>query len=445
MKFNALAGESYDSFLGRLFPANDPDHPEIASNIFNVTFQVTDDCNLRCTYCYQINKGHHKMPFEVAKKFIDLLLDNDERIQSYVDTYSKRAIVLDFIGGEPLLEVGLMDQIIDYFVEQAILKNHPWQYNYRISISTNGTLYFKPEVQNFIQKHKRNLSFNVTVDGDKELHDSCRVFPDGSGSYDLAIAAVHHYADVYHGEMGSKITFAPENIMYAYNSITHLLKEGYPAINCNCVFEKGWTLEHATCLYYELKKIADYILDNNLADTHSISMFASHGFHPMSIEDNTNWCGGNGQMIAVDYKGDIYPCLRYMESSLGNEVPPIIIGNVETGIMQDAKCINCVKALQAVDRLSQSTEECINCSIAQGCSWCQAYNYQDSGDFNHRATYICVMHQATALANSYYWNRYYLQNDQDNRMKLWLEDEKALKIIPVEELALLRLLQYPVL
>lgn len=66
------------------------------------------------------------MPFDVAKKFIDLLLDNDERIQSYVDTYSKRAIVLDFIGGEPLLEVGLIDQIIDYFVEQAILKNHPW-------------------------------------------------------------------------------------------------------------------------------------------------------------------------------------------------------------------------------------------------------------------------------------------------------------------------------
>ncbi len=435
----ALIDESYGSMLARLYP----DDLEIQP--LNVTFQVTDDCNLRCSYCYQINKGHHKMPLETAKKFIDLLFDNNETTKMYIDTSTRKAIILDFIGGEPFLEVELIDKIIDYFVAQAILRNHPWQYNYRISISSNGTLYFRPEVQEFIKKHQAVLSLGITVDGHKELHDACRVFPDGKGSYDIAIAAVHHYAEVYHGGMSSKVTLAPANIEHTYEALKHLIEEGYTSIHCNCVFEKGWTLEHATCLYYELKKIADYILDNNLADTHTISMFAPNGFHPMPIEDNTNWCGGNGQMIAVDYKGDIYPCLRYMESSLGNEVPPIIIGNVKTGIMQDAKCINCIKALQAVDRLSQSTEECINCSIAQGCSWCQAYNYQDSGDFNHRATYICVMHQATALANSYYWNRYYLQNDQDNRMKLWLEDEKALKIIPVEELALLRLLQYPVL
>ena len=436
---NILIDESYGSMLARLYP------DDVDMQPLNVTFQVTDDCNLRCSYCYQINKGHHKMPLETAKAFIDLLFDNSETTKMYIDTNTRKSIVLDFIGGEPFLEVKLIDQIVDYFVSQAILRNHPWQYNYRISISSNGTLYFRPEVQNFIKKYQAVLSLGITVDGHKELHDACRVFPDGKGSYDIAIAAVHHYAEVYHGGMSSKVTLAPANIEHTYEALKHLIEEGYTSIHCNCVFEKGWTLEHATCLYYELKKIADYILDNNLADTHTISMFAPNGFHPMSIEDNTNWCGGNGQMIAVDYKGDIYPCLRYMESSLGNEVPPIIIGNVKTGIMQDAKCINCIKALQAVDRLSQSTEECINCSIAQGCSWCQAYNYQDSGDFNHRATYICVMHQATALANSYYWNRYYLQNDQDNRMKLWLEDEKALKIIPIEELAFLRLLQYPVL
>ena len=35
----------------------------------NITFQITDDCNLCCSYCYQINKGHHKMSFEIAKKW----------------------------------------------------------------------------------------------------------------------------------------------------------------------------------------------------------------------------------------------------------------------------------------------------------------------------------------------------------------------------------------
>ena len=81
-----------------------------------ITFQVTDDCNLCCSYCYQQNKGHHKMPFEVAKKLIDALLDSKENsINKYIKTNETIGVVLDFIGGEPFLEVDLIDQIIDYF------------------------------------------------------------------------------------------------------------------------------------------------------------------------------------------------------------------------------------------------------------------------------------------------------------------------------------------
>lgn len=430
--------ESYDDYLGRIY-FNQKDFDK---NIFNITFQVTDNCNLQCSYCYQINKGCHKMNIDIAKKFIDMLLDNNEHTKAYIDTYSARAAVLDFIGGEPFLEVQLIDEIIEYFVEQAILKNHPWQYNYRISISTNGTLYFTPEVQNFIKKYQNHLSLGITVDGHKELHDSCRIFPDGTGSYDLAISAVHHYHDIHKGNINSKVTLAPANIKYTSQALIHLIKEGYEHINCNCVFEKGWTLEHAKILYQELTIVADYLLNNNLAETHTISIFNESMFCPIPIENTENWCGGNGRMIAVDYKGDIYPCVRYMESSLGNSIPPIIIGNVNNGIMTEKKCIECAQCLQAVNRITQSTEECINCSIAQGCAWCQAYNYQDSGDFNHRATYICLMHQARALANCYYWNQYYIQNNKDIRMKLYLEDEKALQIISNEELIILKLLQF---
>jgi len=75
-------------------------------------------------------------------------------------------------------------------------------------------------------------------------------------------------------------------------------------------------------------------------------------------------------MISVDWKGDIYPCIRYMESSLGNQVEPIIIGNVNTGMMVDAKCKNCINRLREVNRITQSTQECIECPIAEGCAWC---------------------------------------------------------------------------
>ena len=440
-----IRAEQYQDMISRFYPF--PYNREKETNKIqtaNVTFQVTDACNLRCTYCYQINKGTHSMPFEVAQKFIDMLLENDENTQQYLDTKTCDAIVIEFIGGEPFLEVDLMDQIMEYFIKRMIETDHPWQYNWRISISSNGTLYFDPKVQAFIKKWMEHLSFNISIDGNKQLHDACRIFPDGTGSYDKAIAAVRHYVDVLGGKMGSKMTLSPANVMYTFDAVKGLIEQGYKEINLNCVFEKGWEEKDATILYKQLEQLSDYILENNLEDELYISMYEENLFHPKDKNDTQNWCGGNGAMISVDWKGDIYPCIRYMESSLGNNIEPIIIGNVNDGIMTNAKCRNCIMTLKGVNRINQSTEECINCPIAEGCAWCQAYNYQDSGDFHHRATYICIMHKARALANCYFWNLYYWKHNENIRFKLWLPDEECLKIISQEEVDLLKALQYPV-
>lgn len=52
----------------------------------------------------------------------------------------------------------------------------------------------------------------------------------------------------------------------------------------------------------------------------------------MSDDNNKNYCGGTGDMLACDPDGNLYPCIRYMESSLGTNVKPLIIGNVNDGI-----------------------------------------------------------------------------------------------------------------
>lgn len=437
--------EQYQDMISRFYPFKyDKSKETNKIQTANVTFQVTDACNLRCTYCYQINKGAHSMPFEVAQKFIEMLLANDENTQQYIDTKACDAIVIEFIGGEPFLEVDLIDQIMEYFIKRMIETDHPWQYNWRMSISSNGVLYFDPKVQAFLKKWMKHLSFNISIDGNKQLHDACRVFPDGSGSYDKAMAGVRHYIDELGGVMGSKMTLAPANVAYTFDAVKGLIDQGYTEINLNCVFEKGWEEKDATILYHQLIELSNYLFENNLEDEIYISMFEEYLGHPKDINDTQNWCGGNGAMISIDWKGDIYPCIRYMESSLGNNIEPIIIGNVNDGIMTNAKCRNCIMTLKRVNRINQSTEECINCPIAEGCAWCQAYNYQDSGDFHHRATYICIMHKARVLANSYFWNLYYWKHNEFTRFKIWLPDEECLKIISQEELDMLKALQFPI-
>ena len=268
---------------------------ELAKNnkqlTYNITFQVTDNCNLCCTYSYQHNKGKHSMNFETAKKFIDLLLNPDFMTTQWCDSRNSIAAIIEFIGGEPLLEIDLIEQISDYFIEQCILQNHPWQYNYMFDICSNGVLYFDPRVQHYLNKYKDHISFNISIDGNKELHDSCRVFPDGSGSYDIAMAGVQDWVNNHNGQMGSKMTLAPQNIIYTKDAVIGLIEAGYDEINLNCVFEKGWEKEHATILYHQLIELTDYIIINDLEDKIFISMFREDLGRPRILSDEQNWCG----------------------------------------------------------------------------------------------------------------------------------------------------------
>lgn len=57
------------------------------------------------------------MNFETAKTFIDYLLSGKKGFDSYIDSKNCLGCILDFIGGEPFLEIELIDQIVDYFRE----------------------------------------------------------------------------------------------------------------------------------------------------------------------------------------------------------------------------------------------------------------------------------------------------------------------------------------
>lgn len=411
-----------------------PEHfsKNVQDNIVKtLTFQVTDACNLCCSYCYQINKGHHVMPFEIAKQFIDKLLNDDETFQEYIQSQTTTGCVLEFIGGEPFLEIKLIDQIIDYFMEQTIILNHPWATKFRVSLSSNGTLYFTPEVQEFIKKHNQHLSLSISIDGNKQLHDNCRVFSDGKGSYDLAISAEQDFGEKYNPNLLSKMTLSPENINYTSNALINLMNNNHNYIYANCIFEQGWTIEHATILYNELKKVANYILENNLETKKGVSILDLPLTDIQKHSRNENWCGGDGRMIAVDWKGDIFPCLRYMESSIGQDQSPYTIGNVYEGIGQTAETKRRIKDLD-VTWESQNPPECIECSVSEGCAWCSAYNYQIFGTINKRTTFTCDMHKARVLANYYYQNKL-AEKYYSKKLPFLIKKEDSIKIIGDEE------------
>lgn len=427
--------KSHQDVLRELYPEVFTQLPDIKT----VTFQVTENCCLNCSYCYQVHNTVNDMNFEDIKPFIyNLLHDKFPGIT----TENTKAIVVEFIGGEPFMRIDLIRQITDYMFQIMFETNHPWIQYIRFSISSNGLLYFNPAVQDYLNIYGAFVSLGISLDGSKELHDACRVDLEGKGSYDRVIAAVHAFKKRFGDMPGIKMTFAPSNVGYMFDSYLSLLDEGYTQLVGNCVFEEGWEYEHATILYDQLKKIADYLIDNDLYNKIYVSFFEETFFNPMDEEDNQNWCGGVGDsMMAVDNKGKIYNCIRYMETSLQGEQPPIVIGDVEHGIGQLPEHQEAIEKTSNITRRSQSTDECFYCPVARGCAWCSGFNYQKTGTPNKRVTYICVMHKARALANVYFWNKLYKKLSIDKVFENHLPDEQSLLIISQEELNLLKSLE----
>ena len=436
--------EQYQDYIARLLKAQTLIEGTSEKELLKtITFQLTDGCNLRCTYCYQINKGSRTMTFETAKQFFDMLVEDSYKDDTYVSLKTTPGVVIEFIGGEPLLEIDLIDQITDYVRWKLISENHPWANKVMFSMISNGVLYFDPKVQAYLAKNKDYISFGISLDGCRDLHDMCRVFPDGTGSYDLAEAGCKHYMKNYDPHMLTKMTVAPENITWVFDAFKNLYKLGYRIIHANCVYEKGWTIDHAKILYQQLKQVADYILEHDIEEGLYFRMLDKDECGPLKDDNDQNYCGSTGCMLACDPDGIICPCIRFMKSSLGEEIGDFALGTLKDGIGILEEHKENINTLNSITRTSQSTDECLNCPIAKGCGWCTAYNYQETGDPNKRCTYICWMHRAKSLAIAYYWNKVFRKHNMNEVFELYLDKELALQIIDEEEYNMLLELSRP--
>lgn len=363
----------------------------------SITFIVTKDCQLACKYCYLVGKNNkERMTWDVAKKSIDYILDNEA-------DFPEEGVVWDFIGGEPLLEVELIDKICDYIKNELYRRNHHWFTNYQFALTTNGLNYDNDKVQKFIKKNQKHLYIGLTIDGTERKHDLNRIFKtSGKGSYKEVVKNIPLWLEQIAGA-ATKVTISSEDIPYICESVLHIYSLGIKEIHINVVFENVWNDGDDISFENQLLKLADIIIDEGLYKDHACSFFEESIGKPLDpIKRNNNWCGA-GRMLSIDAAGNFYPCTRFAQYSL-REKNARIIGNINDGIDK-----NKLRPFLTLNRCMQSKQECIDCEIASGCAWCQGENYDaaDTSTIYQRATAICKMHKARVRANNYYWNKLY--------------------------------------
>lgn len=393
----------------------------------SITFIVTKDCQLACKYCYLVGKNtKERMTWDVAKQAIDYILDHESDM-------SEESVIWDFIGGEPFLEIDLIDKICDYLKVEMFRRNHHWFNSYRFSFSTNGINYATDKVQHFIKKNHEHLSIGITIDGTKRKHDLNRIWKtaemeqgimpkpeEEQGSYDDVVKNIPLWLEQFPGA-GTKVTISSADIPYIKESVLHLYSLGIHEVNINCVFEDVWKDGDDKLFEQQLTELADAIIDGGYYTDYACSFFTEHMGKPMDCQsENQNWCGA-GRMLAVDAEGNFYPCTRFAQYSLRSK-KAWIIGNVHNGIDK-----NRLRPFLTLDRCTQSTKECIDCEVASGCAWCQGENYDaaDTPTVYQRSTAICKMHKARVRANNYYWNKLYRKLEKEGERKAFENRKKT--------------------
>lgn len=165
-------------------------------NLEQLTFELTDACNLKCKYCgygdfYNTHdKRENKyLDFKTAKQVIDYLYDIWTK---YPGTSNPRKIVFGFYGGEPLLNMKLIQQIIDYLNSLPTISHTVFNFN----MTTNAILLDR--YMDFLAKNEFTLL--LSLDGD-EFGQSYRVDCQGKNSFHRVIQNIQklktHYPDYF--------------------------------------------------------------------------------------------------------------------------------------------------------------------------------------------------------------------------------------------------------
>ena len=338
----------------------------------DVILHLTHDCQLGCVYCYSGRKRGKAMPFEVAKRAIDMLF-----AQPSTDPPPQ----IGFFGGEPLLEFPLLKQCVAYAESKSTQTGKP----FRLAITTNG-LCVDSTVADYL-KSKR-VEPTLSFDGIAEAQDACRRYSDGSSSFSGTRDAMRSLVGCF-PDLGVCAVVSPENVRHLPASIDFFLEAGIRKVLLNPNFFATWNnsqlglwrqgYEHAAMRFAQECRNGCVFHVNFI--TAKIVTRLKGGYDPCDC------CDFGQKEIAISPSGNIYPCQRMV----GEDTEELgLMGNVFTGM-------NATTCRELANSMEVTSPECLGCDLRRRCrNWCSCVNHRLTGRFDQTGALVCF-HERMAI------------------------------------------------
>ncbi len=281
---------------------------------------IAHDCNLKCRYCFAEEGEYHGkrelMSLEVGKKAIDFLIKSSG---------NRKNLEVDFFGGEPLMNFGVVKGIVEYArsIEKANNKN------FRFTITTNGIL-LNDEIQQYINENMHNVV--LSIDGRKEVNDRMRPRAGGQGTYDTIVPKFKRLSDSRNQtDYYVRGTFTRYNLDFA-KDVLHLADLGFRQISVEPVVTEesepyAIRQEDLPVIFDEYEKLAMEILERRKkGQWFNFFHFMIDLTGGPCVVKRMVGCGSGTEYLSVTPSGDLYPCHQFV----GME--QFKMGHVDTGV-----------------------------------------------------------------------------------------------------------------
>lgn len=342
-------------FSESLYPDLDilPDLYERGLN--DLILQVTRDCNFACRYCQfassnGISRIHEKkhMDFEIAKRSVDFVMKHS------VDAYK---VNISFYGGEPLLNIKLIENLLEYISNKYPLKLVTY------NMTVNASL-LNDSIIKVLKKHNVNLM--ISFDGPESVQNHNRKFREsGNGSFQIVWQNICKLRENYKKYFDNCITFHA----VVMNNKHRILAEGF-------FEEKTIPKDKYRIVYADLSGIDYYdYCTNNVDASNKLVENKTNTSMPewynnrlkcfnMKYKIPSKWqhngpCIPGIRRLFVDIEGKFYLCEKAIENK------GLSIGSIENGID-----ISSAKNLLNLGKLTRN--ECKTCYAFRFCSICAA-------------------------------------------------------------------------
>lgn len=341
-------------------------------------FVVSLRCEHSCPYCQVSRQSQDRSRFDMSEETAYRALDLAFQSPSH-------DLKIEFQGGEPLLNFGLVEEI----VVRAELMNEDEGRNLTFVIASNLAL-LDEDILDFARSH--NVYFSTSLDGPADLHNKNRPRP-GNDSWERAVDGIRRIRESLGVDRVSALmTTTHASLERPREIIDCYLEQGLTGIFLRPLSPYGFAVKTKSHAAYDVEAWLrfyeaglDYILELNARGVPAIEQYARIVLRKMLTNDDpgyvdlTSPAGIGIGAVVYNYDGDVYASDEgRMLAEMGDTT--LRLGNVHKDSYPDIFLSE--ELLRPLEEsFTLSAPMCSDCAFESFCGADPVFHQATQGDF----------------------------------------------------------------